>query len=286
MWELDYKESWALKNWCFWTEVWRRLLRVPWTSRRSNYSILKEIIPKYSLGGLILKLKLQNFGHLMWRTDSLEKTLMPGKFEGRRRRGQQRMRRLNGITDSMDVSLSKFWELVTDREAWRAAVHGVAKSWTPLSDWTELSINYIESVLYISPNGPMTLSPWPQVAFTSSLSSSYSPSHLRYHHHFKLSFLILAGLLVKMSLWKKEVINAKKGWATGLEIVAFSVLISEFYKFWVCKDITSIILYFTEFKTPSFVRCTVILCTIRKENSVQTKLICHGLWAASQFQIC
>ena len=118
----------------------------------------------------------------------------------------------------------------------------------------------------------MTLSPRPQVAFTLSLSSSYSPSHLRYHHHFKLSFLILAGLLVKMSLWKKEVINAKQGWATGLEILAFSVLISEIYKFWVCKDIASIILYFTEFKTPSFVRCTVILRTIRKENSVQTKL--------------
>ena len=118
----------------------------------------------------------------------------------------------------------------------------------------------------------MTLSPRPQVAFTLSLSSSYSPSHLRYHHHFKLSFLIFPGLLVKMSLWKKEVINAKQGWATGLEILAFSVLISEIYKFWVCKDIASIIPYFTEFRTPSFVRCTVILRTIRKENSVQTKL--------------
>ena len=118
----------------------------------------------------------------------------------------------------------------------------------------------------------MTLSPRPQVAFTLPLSSSYSPSHLRYHHHFKLSFLIFPGLLVKMSLWKKEVINAKQGWATGLEILAFSVLISEIYKFWVCKDIASIIPYFTEFRTPSFVRCTVILRTIRKENSVQTKL--------------
>ena len=163
MWELDHKEGWVPKSWCFWIVVLEKTLRVPWTSGRSNQSILKKINPEYSLERLMLKLKLQHFGHLMWRADPLEKTLMLGKIKGRRRR-------LDSIADWMNMNLSKLQETVKDREAWHVAVHGVANCGTRLSDWTVTTVSVRAQLLS---HAQLSVTLW-SVACQTSLSLEFS----------------------------------------------------------------------------------------------------------------
>ena len=210
MWELDYKESWALKNWCFELWCWRRLLRVLWTARRSNQSILKEIGLEYSWNGLMLKLKIQYFGYLMWGTDSFEKTLMFGKIKVGRRRGWQRMRWLDGITDSMDMSLSKLWQLLMDRGVTSCSPWGCKESdTTERWNWTELNCD-----------------PWFLILKFSHLSNknSFSRHCLLWQRQLRLSFWVCLQLMClgREALWIYGLLVGKATvvvlrWGTVLE---------------------------------------------------------------------